>query len=512
MLACLAACGSAERDRYTLYLHISADPGTLNPVTSTEAVASAVTRHVYESLLDRDDDSLELRPELAEKWQVSPDGMTYLFYLKKGVMWSDGHEFTADDVVYSYQRIKDPKVACAPLKVYYIDVRSVRKITKYQVEFSYSKPYYLALEICGTLPIVPKHIYDDGSDFNNHPSNRFPVGTGPYKFERWDTGKMIILSVNEKFRGAKPDIKRVVFKIVPESNVALQMLKKGEIDVMDIRPIQWVRQTDSEKFLKSFSKYKYYLPYYNYIGWNSRREMFRDRKVRLALTHMINREAILNKLLFGLGEIVTGTFYIYSENYSRDIKPWPYEPEKGRKLLAEAGWKDTDGDGILDRNGVKFSFTFTIPSGREYGERLATILKEDFSKAGIEMNINMYEWAVFVQKMHERDFDAVSVGWSLGYSGDPYQLWHSSQIKQGSNFCAFNNAEADRIIEDGRMEFNEKKRIGMYQRFNRIVHEEQPYTFMFCTPALAVVSKRFDNVKVHKKGLNYLEWKVRAVQ
>ena len=178
--------------------------------------------------------------------------------------------------------------------------------------------------------------------------------------------------------------------------------------------------------------------------------------------------------------------------------------------VKEAGWRDTDGDGILDKNGEKFSFTFTVPSGRKYLERLATILKEDFSKAGIDMKINRYEWAVFVKKLHDRDFEAVALGWALGYSGDPYQLWHSREIKKGSNFCGFRNAEADRLIEQARVEFNEKRRRSLYHRFNRILHEEQPYTFMFCTPALVVVSKRFDNVKVHLMGLDYLEWKVRG--
>jgi len=205
---------------------------------------------------------------------------------------------------------------------------------------------------------------------------------------------------------------------------------------------------------------------------------------------------------------VTGTFYIFSKAYNKDLKPWPYDPARGRELLAEAGWKDTDGDGILDKNGKKFKFTFTIPSNRKFSERLATILKEDLSKNGIEMEINKYEWAVFVEKLHKRDFDAVTLSWSLGYSGDPYQIWHSSQTENGSNFCYFKNAEADDIITRARMEFDEDKRNAMYKRFHEILYIEQPYTFLFCTPALSIVSKKFDNVKVHITGLEYREWTI----
>lgn len=510
--AFLGACGSAgnERDPYTLYVHLTAEPGTLNPITSTEAVAGAVTKYIYESLLDRDYDTLEMKPQLAGRYEVREGGRVYRFYLRKGVVWSDGVEFTADDVVYSFERIKDPKVAGASLKVYYIDVTGCRKLDKYTIEFTSRRPYYMQLELLGEMPIVPKHVYDDGTDFNSHKMNRTPVGTGPYAFERWETRKRIILVRNERYWGEKPEIRRVVYRVVPDDNVALLKLKKGELDVMTLRSLHWARQTGTEQFNRDFYKLKYYLPYYNYIGWNAEREFFKDRRVRLALTHLINRKAILDKLLFGLGEIVNGTFFIYSKNYSRNITPWPYDPARARELLREAGWTDSDNDGVLDRHGKRLSFTLVYPVNSDYSEKLAVILKEDLEKAGIEMKINRYEWAVFVQKLNDRDFDATSVGWSLGYSGDPYQLWHSTQIKEGSNFCSFRNAEVDRLIEAARMEFNEERRVAMYHRFNEILHQEQPYTFMFCNPALAAVSRRFDNVKVHTKGLNYLEWKVKA--
>ena len=222
---------------------------------------------------------------------------------------------------------------------------------------------------------------------------------------------------------------------------------------------------------------------------------------------------ILDKLLFGLGEIVTGPFYIFGKANDPGIQPWPYDPERARQLLKEAGWIDRDGDGILDRDGKKFSFTFTISSGSKFAERLVSILKEDFARAGIEMDINRYEWAVYLDKIQSRNFDATSLGWSdPDFQDDPYQIWHSSQIRGGSNYIGFSNKEADRIIEAARTEFNEAKRNRMYHRFHRILHDEQPYTFMYTSPALAVVSRRFTNVKVHTRGMNYLEWKVRKPQ
>ena len=510
LTAATLSCGGVmpQRDPSSLYMYLPAEPDTLNPITATDSYATTINNHLYETLIDRDWDSLEPVPLLAERYTVSPDKLRFRFYLKKGVLWSDGTEFTADDVVYSFNMIKDPKVACAHLKVYYVDVKECRKIDRYAVEFSYVRPYFMALEFCGEMPIVPKHLFDDGTDFNTHKNNRHPVGTGPYVFKSWKTGTGIELVRNEKYRGGKPDIKTVVYRIVPEINVALQMLKKGDLDVMGVRTIQWERQTNSEKFKENFYKLKYFQPQYSYIGWNARRPFFADRRVRLAMTHLVDREALVDKLAFGHGRVVSGNFYIFSKNYDSRIKPWPYDPERARELLDEAGWSDHDGDGIRDKNGVPFSFTFTISSGSKFAERLSTIIKEDFSKIGINVDINRYEWAVFVQKVENRDFDAVTLGWNLGYSGDPYQLWHSSQVEKGSNYCSFINAEADRIIEDARKEFNEDKRVRMYHRFHAILHHEQPYTFLFCPNELAVVSRRFSNVKVHVRGLNLKEWKV----
>lgn len=511
----LAPCGGVvpPRDPYTLNVHMGAEPGTLNPITATDAYSHAINLRIYETLVDRDYDTLEVVPLLAERWEISPDKLRFRFHLRRGVTWSDGVEFTADDVVYSFRTIKDPRTACAQLKVYYLDIVDCVKIDRYTVEFLYSRPYYLALIFCGGMPIVPKHVFDDGTDFNTHRHNRLPVGTGPYRFEGWETGKQISLALNERYRGTRPEIRRVVYRFVSEPSVALQMLKKGNLDVMGVREIVWVRQTGSEKFHEKFYKLKYYLASFSYIGWNSARPFFSDRRVRLAMTHLINRKAILEKLLFGLGEVVTGPFYIFGKSYNRNLEPWPYDPPRARRLLAEAGWTDSDGDGILDRDGKKFSFTFTMSSGSKFAERLASIMKEDLARAGIEMEINRYEWAVFINKIQNRDFDATSLGWSdPDFQDDPYQIWHSSQIKGGSNYVGFKNPEADRIIEQARREFNEGRRIAMYHRFHEILHHEQPYTFLYTNPALAVVSRRFTNVRVHTRGMNFVEWRVRGVE
>lgn len=496
----------AGEDGDWLINHLSAEPATLNLIISTDAYASDINDYIYESLLKRDEKTLEMVPVLAESWEISEDHLTYTFHLKKDVHWQDGEPFTARDVLFSFDRIRDPKVDAAHRRNYYQDVESIEAPDPYTVRYRYRIPYYLALEFCGGIPIVPAHLFKEGEDFNQHPIGRSPVGTGPYRFLHWDTGKEIVLVRNEDYWGVKPHLSRVVFKIITDSTVGLQVLKQGGLDFISLRPIQWVRQTQNKRFEENFQKLKYYSPTYSYIGWNLRKPLFSDRRVRQAMTMLIDRETILKKILFGLGTVVSGPFYVNSPDYDSAIKPLPYDPAGAVALLKSAGWEDRNGDGIVDKDGVPFTFEFLISSGSKFGEQVATMLQENLKQAGIKMEIRKLEWAVFIQRIEDHNFDAVTLAWSMGYESDPFQLWHSSMSEKGSNFVGFKNEEADRLIETSRKEFDVAKRREMYHRFHEIVHEEQPYTFLFTTEALVAVSRRFQNVNVYPMGLAPREW------
>ncbi len=493
-----------------LIIHMGAEPATLNPITATDAYASRVNDYIYQSLLRRDEKTLELVPDLAESWDISADHLVYTFHLKRDIHWHDGKPFTARDVLFSFNRIRDPKVDAAHLRSYYRDITRLEMIDDYTVRYHYRIAYFRALEFCGSIPIVPAHLFKPGQDFNQHSIGRHPVGTGPYRFDHWDTGKEIVLVRNEKYWGKKPEIERIVFKIITDSTVALQVLKTGGLDLMGLRPIQWVKQTNSKRFHQQFRKLKYYLPSYSYIGWNLRKPYFSDRRVRVAMTLLLNRKLILDKLLFGLGTVVTGNFYVNSPDYNKKIKPYPYDPDKAVQLLKQAGWEDHDGDGILDKDGRPFEFEFLLSAGSKFGEQLATILQQNLKQVGIRMSIHKLEWAVFIQNIQKHDFDACTLGWSLSWESDPYQIWHSSQAEKGSNFVGFKNAEADRIIEAARRELDRKKRALLYHRFHEIIHREQPYTFLFTPEALVAVARRFQNVHVYPMGLAPREWTVRV--
>ena len=497
-------------DPEVLRWHFASEPDTLNPITSTDVYASRVDSFVYETLLERNNETLQFQPKLATEWTMSEDHLVFTFELRKDVAWHDGKPFSAEDIVYSFERIMDPKVDAPHLRVYYQDIRQVVKLPPNRVQFIFNKPYFMALEFCGGMPILPKHLYEGNLDFNRHPLNRAPIGTGPYRFQHWNTGKDIRLIRNESYWGKKPAIKSVQFLIIPEESIALQVLKKGGLDLAGLQPIQWVRQTQSKKFNARFNKYQYYTPGYTFIGWNLRRPFFQDKRVRQALTELVNRQEILEELKFGLGEVTTGPFYTEGPSYDHAIKPLAYDKVHAKALLKASGWEDHDQDGILDREGVAFRFEFLIPSGRRFAEGLATIVKEDLAQLGIVVDIRKIEWALFIQKLNDHTFDAVTLGWSFGFEQDPYQVWHSSQAEQGSNFVGFKNELVDQLIEQARVEFDAKKRTDLHQEIHRLIHEEQPYTFLFTSPSLVALDRRFTHVKVYPIGIDPLEWQVRG--
>jgi peptide/nickel transport system substrate-binding protein len=509
-LVLMASCQfKVPKDPYTLIYPIPADVDTLNPIISADHTQRVINEFIYEQLVRINKDTTQAMPSLAEKWEISEDKLQITFFLRKNAIWHDGVPFTAEDVLYSYEQIQNPEVDASALRSDYINVSKLEILDPYIVRFTFKKPDFKGIIVSGTMRIVPKHIYNDGNKFNSHPAGRFPVGTGPYKFVEWNTGRKIVVERNENYWGLKPDIKKVEFKIVGDSSALFQTLKKGELDFGTMRPIQMVKQANTPKFNEQFNKYEYYLPFCFFIGWNMKKPYFEDANVRIALTHLINRAGINEKLYFGKAKGLATCFDINSSLYDETIKPYPYDPETAKKLLSAAGWVDRDKDGILDKGGLPFKFIFSMIGGDAATSRVATMIREDFLKAGIVMDIQQFEWATFLQQIDKKDFDACWLAWAFNPTSDPYEIWHSSQIESGSNFVEFKNDEMDRLLVDGQDEFDEAKRKEIYSRVQQILHEEEPYTVMYAPASLVAIDKRFENVKVHALGINPREWRVK---
>ncbi len=353
-----------------------------------------------------------------------------------------------------------------------------------------------------------------GRQFNRHEQNRAPtVGSGPYLFNHWSTGLEVVLDRNRNYwRGdGYAYLDKLVFRVLTDATASLVALKNGEIDFLErMTTIQYLMMTNQEKFLRNFIKSTYIIPSYGYLGWRNSHPIFKDKWVRRAMTHMVRREDCRDKLLFGLAEIVICNFYRYGKDYDSTIVAYKYDPDEAVRLLTEAGWEDVDGDGILEKDTLEFRFEMLIPAGSNFAEQLVSILREDLYMIGIEMSIRRLEWSVFINNyIRNHNFDACYLGWVFGMKGDPKQVWHSESAKsRGSNHIDFMNSEADSLIDAARIEFDQEKRIAMYHQFQQILHEEQPYTFLFSTMCKPAYNRRFKGVFWYpfRPGYQFDEW------
>jgi peptide/nickel transport system substrate-binding protein len=498
-----------------LVSNISGEPRTLNPISVDfdMSARSVCSRQIFETLFyyDLDFDGVKFKPVLAESLKVSDDGLEMTVKLKDKIWFSDGVPITADDVLFTYQTTMDPRIDSADLRNYYSNVKEVVKIDDKTVKFVFNELYWKTLESVAIFDVIPKHIYQytDANEFNKRVSN--PVGSGPYIFERWDVAQQIVLKRNENYWGEKPKIDKLVFKIITNHIAALQALRSKSIDMLDPIPEQFDTMSKDEEFKKEFNLFSYWQPSggYRYIGWNEEKPFFKDKKVRMAMTQALDRESIVKFILKDRAVVVSGPFYVYGKQNDPNIKPWPFDLTKAAQLLDEAGWKDHDGDGVRDKDGIPFKFKLSYPTSSPTAEAASKIFKDDAAKIGVEITPDPVEWSIYLERLNASNFDACMAGWGGTIESDPYQIFHSSQIEnRGSNRVAFNNKEADALIEKSRKTLDENKRYELYHQLHKLLHEEQPYTFMYSTPSFVFVDKRFENVKIHKLGVDTLEWYV----
>ncbi|MFH1614133.1 MAG: peptide-binding protein [Planctomycetota bacterium] len=491
------------------------EPKTLNPISVDRDIYGRwiTVPYIFEPLLDYDHDRIRLMPRLAETYDISADGLEITFHLRKGVYFSDGASLTADDVVFTYETIMNPGVDAANIANLYVDVDHVEKVDDRLVKFYMKRPYFKALEnLCfWDIGILPRHVYafDDAAKFNRHISN--PVGSGPYVFEKWEMGREVVLRRNENYWGAKPKIKKIIYRFIPNDIASVQALRAGNVDLVIPDPEQFAELQKDEQFNQDFYCLSYWnpgAPFY-YIGWNQDTRFFSDRLVRLAMTHVIDRDKIVTHLLRGNARTITGPFYIYGPQNDPNIEPWPYDPARAARLLDQAGWMDSDGDGLRDKDGNPFRFKFMYSSASTFYQRLAKLIKDEAAKVGIEVVPDPYEWSVVITRLNDRNFEAMVMGWGGDILEDPYQLWHSSQIgNRGSNYVGFRNNQADELITLARRTMDDDQRNRLYHRLHRILHEQQPYTFLYARPTFRLLDRRFKNVIIHKLGLKYEEWYV----
>ena len=565
-LLLIACCGlAAERSLLQaqeqpetgdwLVSHILSDPESLNPLTSNDATSSRILAYINQSLLTRDPQTLELKPLLAtSRPQISDDKLTYTFTMRRDAHFQDGRPLTLQDVLFSLKAIKNPWVNAPFLRVYYNSLVKADRIDDWTIQLVAKELYFRNEAILGGFDVLPRHYYDPegllddlsvtqldamqpgdekrrpeakkarlfAENFNKN-FTRNPRGSGPYKLEHWKTGQEVALVRDPNYWGAGKEgidhvyIDKHVMRVFNNQAAALVALKAGNLDSMNLQPLQHLRQTKGRRFSDQFDKHIYFQPGYTYVGWNNDHPIFRDKRVRQAMTYLTNRQQIVKTILFDLGEVVDGPVYLFRPEYDKTLYSHPYDPKQARQRLGEAGWTDTDGDGILDKviDGKKVPFKFEIKfnSGNDIRKSVALALQDELKKHGIEASVRQLDWTIYLDDVRNHRFDAMILGWAMSVTEpDDYQVWHSSQAdNKGSNAISFKNERVDWLLEENRRTFNDEKRVELYREFQHIINEEQPYTFLFIQKAVLAVDKRFQQVRLYPAGPRPLEWWVPKV-
>lgn len=467
-----------------------AEPPSIHPITSTDYYATMVKAYVLDSLLTHDSANYEWVPRLAERWEVSKDGKVFTFYLRKNAVFHDGKPVTAEDVKFSLDVVFEPKYEAAHLIPYYEQIEKAEVVDAYTIKFYTKESYFLNFNTVATMYIIPKHIYSDVE--KSKKMSKELIGSGPYVLHKFDKGQKIVLKKFDKYFGNEmKELKGVynfeylTYKVVKEDNVRLEMLQKGDLDYDTLTPEQFVKKTEGAPWGESLFKYK---PEnatgkgYRYIGWRQDHEIFKDKNVRVALAHLMNREEMNQKFRYGLSVLATGPWDYFSDYASPNVKPFEFSPKKAQELLQKSGWKDTDKDGVLDKmiDGKKVDFKFSVVHANKDYEKYLTFYKEDLKKAGIEMEIKFLEWNSFMKTLESRNFEAVHLAWTTGVEWDPKQIWHSSSaVPGGSNRIGYKNKEVDELIEKARSTMDRKERIPILRKVYEKIASDAPYLFWF---------------------------------
>ncbi|MFH1857969.1 MAG: peptide-binding protein [Candidatus Omnitrophota bacterium] len=485
-----------------------ADPKNLIPILASDSASAEIVGQVFNGLV-KYDKNIQLVGDLAEHWEIEQEGLEIVFHLRKNVRWHDGRPFTADDVVFTYQKLVDPAVK-TPYSGDFEKIERIEKIDDNTLRVRYKEPFAPGLASWG-MAVMPKHLLEK-EDFNRSAFSRNPVGTGPYRFKQWKTAQYVELESNHDYFEGRPYLDGYLYRVIPDQATLFLELRAETVDSIGLTPLQYQRQTETPFFRSRFQKFRYPSFAYTYIGYNLKDPHFSDVRVRKALTMALDRREIIDGVLLGLGRQCTGPFVPESWAYNPGVKALPYDPEGAKRLLAEAGWKDTDGDGWLDRDGETFEFTLLTNQGNEQRKMIAELVQQKWQKLGIRVKIRVLEWSAFLSEfIDKKRFEAFILGWSLSRDPDLYDIWHSSKTREGEfNFIQYQNEEADRLMMEGRRTFDQKIRKAIYHKLHQLIYEDQPCTFLYVPDALPIVHARIKGIEAAPIGIgyNFIEWYV----
>lgn len=497
----LAGCAVRGKDQgLVIFRRLEGEPKTLNPLLITADPDQVVLALISRNLLDYDE-KLNLTPGLAESVEDDTSHLVYTVRLRADARWEDGQPVTSEDVAYTITTLMDPKTPSLNRRGFFEGLDRVDVMDARTAKVVFRFPYANRRDAF-FLPLLPAAAYR-GTDVNTNPRNRSPLANGPFRLAAWESGRSIELVRNTQYFGEKAPAEKVVFRIVPESAPAFQALFTGDLDESRLNFQQYEKVREEEKRPEGRLRTLTYDEIaYTYIGWNNRSPLFRDAAVRRALTMLIDRETIARTLYGGLAKPANGPIPPGLWSYDPTLAPWPYDPRAAEAALDAAGYRKGS-DGVRRRGKERFAFELAVGVGSERNRQIAELVQQAYRKAGIEMAIRPLEWGTFIAKSDAGELEASLLAFNLDPNPDLAPNWHSSQIPPtGFNSCFYVNPEADRLMDEVKTTFDRAKAKELYARLQRLIHEDEPVSFLHTVSITWATNRRLQGVRTSAIGLS----------
>jgi len=519
VLAAVCAAAGSEQARGStgrggrVVIGVPGDITSLNIYTATNAFSQEIVDLLFLKLADEQDDFRQgpptFRPSLAQSWELSPDGLELTFRLDPRARWSDGLPATARDVVFSHRAATSPEVSWVgkDVKDFIQDVKAVGERTVVY-RFRQFEPYGLMDAVEGN--VLPAHAFEkiQLADWPKRSFLEVPAGDGPFLLRRYERGALIELKRNPGYlRAPLPRLDAVVFRIIPDEATLVNELLSGGIDVMENVPASATKRIEADPRLRLVR-----VPdlSYHFICWNTSRAPFTDGRVRRALTLAIDREAIAEALLPDTGRPSAGPVLSFLWAHDPSLRPLPYDPDAARALLKEAGFEDTDGDGLVDRDGRPFRFSLDINQGSRLRSDVAQMVATELRKVGVEAVPRVYEFGAFIERHEKHDFDAFVGSWRESTKVDLKSAFHSASRDGGYNYGMYANPRLDAVIDRARATTDAKAARALWFDAQAIIAADQPYTFLFERDRLNAVPRRLQGLRMGPRsaytGLEEWSW------
>lgn len=500
-----ATAGEATpREGGRLIRRFESDVNTLNFVRHTTAFEKNVLALLHDPLIALDQE-LRLVPALARSWTISDDGLIYRFELDERATFSDGRPVTAEDLIFTLERIVDPKTPSPQYASLFdaLDLDRTRAVDERTAEIAFATKRADQL-LSFNIPVLPKHYYSRGnfaSDFD-----RRVLGSGPYVLEEHVAGRHILLRRRADYWREKPLIEQVEFRIVPDDAMAWNALRSGQLDETRLTSDRWREVKDDPSIRNTIDIRRFFQLGYSFVPWNTRDPLLSDPRVRRALAMCFNRRAVINNLYYGTARVVTGPYVPSQWAYNPNVKPIEYDPREARALLAEAGWQDSNRDGLLDRQGRTFDLELLLPAGNAPSASQAQVFEQGLREAGINARLTTLDTPVLFERVLSGKFQGAFLAWDLDLDPDVHALFHSSQFPpNGTNFVYYSNPEVDQLIERGRVTIDPVQRQAIYHELHARLAQDQPYLWLIQVSTKWGLNTRVQNVE-EAEGLGLFLW------